>query len=243
MNTLLLTGTIEPQKDILFLNIVDPKIRYAQYIESIRTYLIKSDCDYLVFCENSEYEIKDMPALNELAKKQGKKLEILQFKGNHTKSVQKWRWFGESEIIEYAINNSELIKSSGSFIKITWRYRCENINKIIHASQEWDVCFSKLMPSSLFSLNTKAVNTALFKTSVSFFNQYLTWAWEEVDDTKIVFLEHIYYNRLKKVRNLIHPLPVYPKMRGITGQGTSLKKWFMTEALMQLLHRLGVTRI
>ncbi len=243
MNTLLLTWTIAPQKNILFLNIIDPAIRYAQYIDSIRNYLIKSEADYVVFCENSWYEIKDADSLHELALQHSKKLEILQFQGNHEKSVKKGRGYGENEIIEYAITHSELIKEAWSFIKVTGRYRCENINTIIRGSQGKDVCFSKLMPSSLFSLNTKAINTALFKSSVWFFQKVLVGAWEEVDDTKIIFLEHVYYKRLKAVRTMVHPLPAYPHMRWVTGQWTTLKKSLLVESVMQLLHKLGVTNL
>ncbi len=243
MNTLLLTGTIQPQKNILFLNVTDPSTRYHQYIQNIARYICNSDAQAIVFCENSWYEITDIGILQWLAKIYGKKLEILQFNGDHEKSVKKGRWFWENEIIEYAIKHSQLIRESWSFIKITGRYRCENINSIIHTSEGKDICFSKLMPTSLAKLDTKAVNTAVFKTSVKFFEQHLSGAWEEVDDTKIFFLEHVYFKRLKGLAKRIHPLPEYPKMRGMTGQWTILKKSPIVERAMQLLHRIGITRI
>lgn len=243
MNTLLLTWTIKPSQNILFLNITDPNIRYLQYLQSIIRYICFSDFDYIVFCENSWFEMKDKDTLFWVAEMFWKKLEILQFNGDHALSVKKGRWFWESEIIEYAIKNSNLIKKSGGFIKITWRYWCQNINTIIHWAKEKDICFSKLMPVSLLKLDTRAVNTAIFKTTVSFFNEILLGAGQDVDDTKIIFLEHVYFNRLKNVSKRIYPLPEYPKMRGITGQWGTLKKSSFVEVIIYVLHKLWINKI
>jgi len=243
MNTLLLTWTIKPSPNILFLNIKDPQIRYLQYIKNIIKYICFSNFRYIVFCENSWYKIKDSETLIWIAKIFWKKLEILQFKGNSEKAVKKGRWYWENEIIEYAIKHSKLIKESWTFIKITGRYRCENINSIIGGSENKDICFSKLMPVSFFKLDTKAVNTAIFKTSVKFFNETLAGAWEDVDDTKIHFLEHVYYVRLKQLSKKIYPLPRYPKMRGITWEWGILKKSALVEIVMYIVHKLGITKI
>jgi hypothetical protein len=243
MNTLLLTGTIKPNADVLFLNIKDPLTRYQQYMQSITKYICFSDFDYIVFCENSWFEIKHIETLMGIAKVFWKKLEILQFNGNHEKSVKKGRWFWENEIIEYAIKHSNLIKKSWKFIKITWRYWCENINKIISWSKNQDICFSKLMPVSIRKLDTKAVNTAIFKTTVWFFNKVLAWAGEQVDDNKIIFLEHVYFDRLKKFSKEIHPLPEYPKMRWITGEWWTLKKSAIIETIIYFLHKIWINKI
>lgn len=243
METLLLTWTIKPNKDILFLNIKDPSARYLQYVQNIIKYICFSDCKYIVFCENSGYEIKDITTLKLIAEIFWKKLEILQFNGNHEKAVKKGRWFWENEIIEYAIKHSKLIQESWKFIKITGRYRCENINKIIHWAKDKDICFSKLMPVSIFKLDTKAINTAVFKTTIKFFDKILVGSGEDVDDTKIHFLEHVYFTRLKKISKKINPLPQYPKMRWVTGEWSVLKKWILTEVIMQILHKLWITRI
>jgi len=243
MNTLLLTWTIKPNQNILFLNLKDPSVRYLQYVQNIIRYVCFSDFESIVFCENSWYEITDLDTLMWIAKMFGKKLEILQFNWDHEKSVKKGRWFGESEIIEYAIKHSKLIKESWKFIKITWRYWCDNINQIIHWSAQKDVCFSKLMPTSPFKLDTKAVNTALFKTSVEFFNKMLDWAGEDVEDTKHYFLEHVYYDRLKKKSSKINHLPEYPKMRGLTWEWWILKKSLVIELAIYILHKLWINKL
>ncbi len=214
-----------------------------QYIQNIIRYIAFSNAENIVFCENSGYPIQDKDTLTAIAKLFKKELEILQFNGDHEKSVKKWRWFWENEIIEYAIQKSQLIKESWTFIKITWRYRCENINQIIDWSKNKDICFSKLMPISLKEINTKAVNTAVFKTSVDFFNKVLTGAGKDVDDTKIHFLEHVYFDRLKKKSKKIFSLPQYPKMRGMTWEGKILKKSRLVETIMHILHKLWITKI
>jgi hypothetical protein len=71
----------------------------------------------------------------------------------------------------------------------------------------------------------------------------LAGAGEEVDDNKIFFLEHVYFEKLRKIRQNISPLPEYPKMRWITGEGTLLKKWILVEMVMQILHKIWITNI
>lgn len=241
--TLLLTWTIKPNKNILFLNLKDPLVRYKQYVQNIIKYICFSDFNNIVFCENSWFEMKDLDTLIWIAKIFWKELEILQFNGNHEKAVKNGRWFWENEIIEYAIQNSKLIKESWKFIKITWRYRCDNINKIIIWSKNKDICFSKLMPVSFLKLDTKAINTAVFKTTVEFFNEILAGAGEDVDDTKIHFLEHVYFTRLKKLSKNIYHLPQYPKMRWTPWEWGNLKKWKIIEIIIYILHKLWINRI
>lgn len=59
----------------------------------------------IVFCENSNTSY-DFVKISELAKNEGKTLEVLVFDGNQG-SYQYGKGYGEGRIIEDAINNSK----------------------------------------------------------------------------------------------------------------------------------------
>ena len=100
--------------------LTDVSERLKQYIECIEFYLCKTSINKIVFCENSNYKF-DSRALYELAKKNNKLLEILQFNGNYSQIVDRGKGYGEGEIIEYALQNSKLFLQSKYFVKVTGR--------------------------------------------------------------------------------------------------------------------------
>ena len=75
------------------------------------------------------------------------------------------------------------------------------------------------MPSIQNCIHKKTytmVNTAFFKTTTRFFEQYLVGAGDEVHDDQNMFLEHVYNKRLYNVRKYIQHLSRYPKFEGKT---------------------------
>ena len=244
METLLLTGTIAPKNDVPLLKVKDPLARYAQYKETIMQYIQNSHFDQIIFCENSGYKIPDQDFLSATAKKHKKNIEILQFEGN--KNTRQGRWWWESEILEYAIKNSVLLQSAKNFYKITWRYRCTNINKILQENKDKDICFCKMMPSVKNCIHTSTytmINTALFKTTKKFFEQYLVGAGDEVHDDQNIFLEHIYYHRIKNHTKEIHHLSRYPEFEGKTWGWANLKKNICINLIIQIIHTLWINKI
>lgn len=206
MNTLLITWTIKPSNWIHLLKIFNPDERYLQYMNTILNYIINSNFDIFIFCENSNYNITDKILLQRIAELNNKKIEILQFNWNEKKVVEKWRWYWESEIIEYAIKNSEFLKNANTFFKVTWRYLVKNINEILISSASTENIFFKT------GIRNHMCNTSFFKTNKTFFEENLIWAWEEVNDFawKDYYLESIYYKRLRTKSSEIWKVSPYP---------------------------------
>lgn len=76
-----------------------------------------------------------------------------------------------------------------------------------------------MMPSFKNCIHTSTytmVNTALFKTTKKFFEQYLLGAGNEVHDDQNIFLEHVYYDRIHNHTKGIHHLSRYPEFEGKT---------------------------
>ena len=106
---LLITSSIVPQEK-RFLILKEPKQRLSQYLDSLRFYIVHTNLNNIVLCDNSgfNFPVDEMTAL---AKEYGKKLEIIQFVGDKKKIIENGKGYGEGEIIEYALHHSLLLKN------------------------------------------------------------------------------------------------------------------------------------
>ena len=208
-NTLLLTWTINPQiwKTIKYKNSLNPKVRIKEYIKSLFFYITISDFDNIVFCENSNYKCEEyMKNINHIAKLYNKNFEFLQFIWNHKETIQRktysyWEW----EILDYAFNNSKLLKQSKSRYKITWRYIIYNINDIIKSSQNTE----NLLFRWLWSFSFFSIDTSLFKVSNEVYKKYLYDSKILTEKNKCV--EKIFYEKLNWKDINFWKLEVLPK--------------------------------
>ncbi len=125
---LLLTGTINTNPKVPFLSVDDSKERKNQYLNALKFYISKSNVKKIVFCENSCEKMPD--SLEMLAKENNVDFEWLSFNGNVENTIIYGKSFGESEIIDYALDNSRLLKNTNYFIKITGRLIVKNINTL-----------------------------------------------------------------------------------------------------------------
>ncbi|MDD3645904.1 MAG: hypothetical protein PHH06_00690 [Candidatus Gracilibacteria bacterium] len=179
METLLLTGTISPSKDIKKQGYkstsIKPKERYFEYINSIIYYITQSDFKNIVFCENSNYNFKDLDLINELCKLYNKNFELLQFNGDHKKSLELGYGYGDGECMDFAVDNSQVIKSSKNWYKISGRYIIKNINEIIKIFKDKNVYFFKGTNIDLanFSIALFSISTYFFKTNSLFYKENL----------------------------------------------------------------------
>lgn len=198
MNTVLLTWTICPNAEI-WKKLqykswsLDPEKRRLEYMRTIIFYIAISNFDSIVFVENSNYNIwsNNMLALSNIASIFNKKIEILQFEWNNKTMMNLNYWYWEGEIIDYAYDNSSLIKKSESRYKITWRYIIKNINSIIKVHKNLDNLFFRNIPE--FS----AINTAFFKTNNKDYKylynlkENISSSWLSERALKYVFYEKI----------------------------------------------------
>ena len=96
MNTLLLTGTVQPYPVVsqswYSSTSLNPSKRLAEYMDSIIYYISQSAFSYIVFCENSDYAIPaiDLQIIEDLCEYYHKKFELLQFKWDYDMVVKKW---------------------------------------------------------------------------------------------------------------------------------------------------------
>lgn len=175
--TLVLTWTIAPQKDVAWsLNLpyshtLDPLQREKVYYETIKYYIKESKFWSIVFCDNSNYDFWYSENLYEIAKKFRKKLELLRFMWDTDLSTKISYWAGEAEILDYIYMNSKLVHESGLWVKITWRYIVKNINDVIDKLDWVDCYFCKYWVRT----TPFHVATSFFKISNRVYGDYIFW--------------------------------------------------------------------
>lgn len=170
-NTLLLTSTIIPSTKIANKseNDLNIEIRKRDYIRALLYYITQSNFDNIIFCENSNTNLKDFEEIKKIAKSHNKKLEILVFNWNKDLALNYWYWAWEAEIFDYCFENSKLFKNLDSFYKITWRYILKDINYIIWRLENTKNYFHKQW---LF-MSQFTVSTAFFRISKENYEKYL----------------------------------------------------------------------
>ena len=165
----------------------DTQERMNQYKRAILWYIEHTDLPVVVV-ENSN---TDMSAEFADFIKEGR-LEYIFFDGNNYPH-SRGKGFGETLILKHAIENSKILSSCDSFIKITGRLILNNINDIIH----------KVKPEVIYSntvfIDGKGVNFShIFIANRNFILNYFLPYIDKLDDSKGFYFEHLLFEAISK---------------------------------------------
>jgi len=211
----LLTGTINPKKfNTPFTKLMNKEERLGQYLDTIYKYIVFSNFDVIIFCENSMYKY-NYNSLKKLAKSNGKILEILSFTGDKREISKRGKGYGEGEIMEHALHKSRYLNvPKQTFYKITGRIFIKNINNILEYSKK---------DNYFFSVGNNHCVTLFFKCSVIFYKNTLLNAYMACDEKNGIFLENVFYDSVKMHKKEVHCFNDYPYYDGVAG--TTGKKY------------------
>ena len=197
ISALLLTSCIHPKYDWENPSFYD--IREKQYEDALKYYIYNSKFTHIIFVDNSNYILKYIknlkPQENNLYNINCKIIEYISFDWN--KLTKKYQYgFWEQEIMDYALDNSIILKKlkdDESFFKITWRYIIKNINHLIDTSPK-ELFFRWICGFSCV--------TAIFKIKKWTFIKYLYWKikkfYIKFSKWQFITLETAYYICLRK---------------------------------------------
>lgn len=214
MSNLLLTGTIDPSKfNNTMTSLTDVHTRLKQYEAALAWWIKKSDFNNIVFIENSGYMF-DIDKFMQLAEQNNKKFEYILGTPYVEETIAHGKSYGESMLINEAIEKSVLLKTAGSFYKCTGRLIIKNVSKILKAKYCSDTVFTGV-PADKWAF------TWFFSVNIVFYRKYLSDAFKYVDDQKGIYMEHIYYKKLLQHRDLIDMFHVYPNVDGVSAGSNS----------------------
>ncbi|HHW69187.1 MAG TPA: hypothetical protein GX747_02445 [Tenericutes bacterium] len=210
---LLITGSIDINKNIPHIKLTDTTERLQQYIDSIE-YAIKKyhSIQKIVFAENTNY-LYNYTKLKELSKIYDKELEIISFQGDQTKASIHGKGYGEIEIINYALTNSKLINASKTIIKLTGRIKVSNFDSVLYSS------YGK----NSFYYISRAIppynETILYKIEKDLFLEKFTEIGNEVFDKEGFYLEYAFLKKIESLKEYYDfgSFRVYRFLQGISG--------------------------
>lgn len=214
-NLILLSWTIKPDQWITvswYNKSLDPEERLRWYVDNINLYLNVKNIDWVVFTDNSGFEIPStvLNSIKDLANQLWKDIELLSFKWDSGLQKKYTYWYWEFEILEYFSKNSKLLKKTDSFYKVAWRYKIDNIEQIISKTQDYGNLFYKFgildfdtLATSFFKLDTETLAYVVDNYKKHFYSideKYYRYIWAEN-----IFFSILYWRRKFKT------LKIYPK--------------------------------
>ena len=235
---LLLTGAIDiGDFGVPSTTIVDVDQRLKQYLQSIDYAITEyKTISKIVFCENTGFDY-DYTSLKKKAINLGKTLEILSFKGDYNEIKQKGKGYGEGEIIDYALKSSKTLIECEAFYKLTGRLIVANMDKIV-ATTLSDNSFI-FHPKLIYAMPVDHIETYFYKTSKELYISRLIDSYQEVDESKFRFLEHIFYERLSNFN--IRSFKIAPIINGYSGtSGEHYNEGFKSQLFERICCFIGV---
>lgn len=194
--------------------ITNPQIRENQYVRSILFYLNKTSITSIIVCDNSGFDYSKHD-FQFVAQQKQKEIEILSFKGDSKEVVKYGIGFGEGEILKYVIENSKILKNFTAYFKVTGRIIVKNINRIIEGVDSEKNYFNQIRNKLIIPQNK--VDTRLYFCQKNAFVDNLSYSYKNVTDMNGYFLEHAYYDALKKNRVSYSEFKIIPKYSGFSG--------------------------
>lgn len=211
---LLLHGAIDIKGlGVPSMNIVDIEIRLSQYLNSIEYAILHyKTISEIVFIENTGYKY-DYSGLQEQATQNGKKLEIISFRGDYSNIQQKGKGFGEGESIKYALNNSNILKKCDQFFKLTGRLIVKNMDEIVESTRSSSSFIYH--PKTIYRIPKDHIETYFYKVDKNVYIEYLIDAHQDIDESDFRYLEHVFYEKLSLFA--LRSFKIVPLISGFSG--------------------------
>lgn len=236
---ILLTACVNP-KGMVFTSLQDCNERVYQYISALNWYLKHTDIP-IVVCENTLFDFsssfKEYIAAG--------RLEFFTFDGNnYDRSLGKG--YGETLIIKYALENSQIITFDSTIIKITGRTIVKNLNQLLKLCQNKNNIYADIC-----MINGRLeANSRCFICPYSFITNYFLSEISKLNDSRCYYFENLLYDSAKEweidtIGKLIEPSCVirYQGQSGSTGEVIDttilkiIKKW-----VAKKLRRIGILK-
>lgn len=204
--TILLSSTINPN-EIFKIGRMNPIDREDDYFKATEFYLKRGFL--VVFVDNSDTKSEKILSL-------GHKFSNLEYLSFVSLQSHLGKSKGEVEIINFALENSQLLKSVDYIIKISGRYLISNLEEVLSPTNHIE------MPVYVNpTRNLRWADTRLMMMKKSFYHHYfLPTATEFLDETKKVFMENVFMKSVLKFvldGGELHLWPTYPCYQGYDG--------------------------
>lgn len=169
----------------------------------------------LVICDGSNYDLSEhaAPFIHAF-----QNVEFLKFRNDVEKVKIYGKGYGEGEIVNYALEKSEILRDSKIFAKCTSKLWIENA----------DACFRAFDGVAAFNIapffNPDKVDTRFYIVDKEFYRAQLSAAHLSVRDMDGYHLEHAFFDVISKNNYKALICSVAPLISGLSGSvGTNFK--------------------
>lgn len=205
---ILMTACVDP-KGMSYTYLVDVNVRKQQYIAALAFYLQRTSLP-IVFCENTLCDFSNLfeDYINV------HRLEYITFNGNNF-DKSRGKGYGEVEILEYAFNNSYLLKNADLVVKITGRLQCTNINLLLKMNR---LMAYPVIQTDHISGKSKMMDSKIVIAPIVFFKNELISRKNMLNDSAGLFFEHILFLSVCEQKKYIFiPFVIIPNIKGLSG--------------------------
>ena len=225
---LLITGCVSPSPNQAFHALKDVKVRFQQYVDSITWFLYHSSFKNIVFCENSNYfvfednALREKEKLCELAAKQHKRLEVISFQGDFAMVEKTNKGYGEGEIIQYALKQSELLRRAKSFCKVTGRVEVLNIDDVFSKIEYGQNYFNRDLAHG-----RRSIDTRIFCCDIEYYKRNLMLLYKQLEPQNSI--EGLFWLTLRDLDkwNSTYAYPDFHGICGATDQPYDINKYLV----------------
>lgn len=215
MTTLLVTSAIQPMTD-LYMSVTDPDRRLLAVRGGLYRWVDRWQIRNLVIVDGS-----DRRPLNEcdlaLFGKLGVRVEQIAYRQSAEKLQRYGKGYGESEAMDLAVEQSQLLNEAGSFFKITGKQFVDNfaeIQAVLKAFQVQAIFYHVAIKERV----VPRIDTRFFYTSIDCYRQHLKGAWAGIDDQGGRPIEKVYHDILSAhLRSAATHRPIISGLAGGTG--------------------------
>lgn len=212
---LIITACVNPSSNMPNTVIRDKSMRFTQYLNSLVFFLNTETITDIIFCDNSNADV-DYSIILEEAKKKGKRIEILKYMQETSKTISKGKSYGELCIMDYILNNSKIIGEYDGFYKVTGRLIIKNIDSITRKMyQNKDNRFVFL--GNPVKESSRKIDTRFYYMNLSDIKKLISKLYDIVDETNGFTLERSFYEGIGELNILFDFLPKYPEYIGVSG--------------------------
>ena len=206
-----LTATICPCPNQVYLALSNPKTRLEQYRKAVAFYLNCKEVSGVILCDNSMSVDSDFTYETELARKMGKPLEVMYIHTDECKISQYGKGYGEAEILDNVVSCSRMLKKNDIFLKVTGRLILTNADTLIKhfADSDVDIVINQCGKAS--------VDSRFFFAKASVYEKFFSEAKASVNDREGKYLENVYYDVITTHHFKTDNFHRFPRVRGQSG--------------------------
>lgn len=217
---LLITSSIRVSANDALLRDEGERLQYT--LQYLNCWIAKFPELKVVICDGSGFD------LSEKVKEQfpGSNIECLSFMNDVGAVSAFGKGYGEGEIINYALDNSLILRGEKVFAKITSKMWVKNF---VQCLQMWRGNFLGMpilaMDQTFSSVALDRIDTRFYISDIDFYRKHFSKAYLRVRDAEGYFLEHSFKDVIMESKMSKFGFPITPNIEGISG---SLAKDFRT---------------